>query len=89
MTEELKELCNKYRKIFDDSDPCGYMELEYGQEDYTDFIADIKTAMDKKVELPSLYPPLEGEEYKEKPPLTELQKRFKEEYEKIHTSKDE
>ena len=87
MTKELKELCIEYEKKFDGSNPCGYMELEYGQEDYEDFIADIKTSIDTGIEVPDLYPPFEEEIEEKEQSLTELQKKFKEEYEKLHYNK--
>jgi hypothetical protein len=44
MTNELKDLIKQHYKLFG-YDPTSDMELEYGQNDYDDFIADIKLAI--------------------------------------------
>lgn len=53
MTPELETLYDQYYKIFQ-GDPDEYIELEYGQEDYEDYIRDIKKAIELHRELPEV-----------------------------------
>lgn len=53
MTEELEKLYEEYDAVFQDY-PCCYEELDYGQEDYDDYVADIKKAIRERKELPSV-----------------------------------
>lgn len=62
MTKELEKLYAEYKKKF------GYwvggiMDLEYGDEDYDDYIKDIKTAIATNTHLPDLYPDEEDDDY--------------------------
>lgn len=43
-TQELVELNKEYHKIFGIY-PYGHMELEYGQDDYSEYVRDIKKAL--------------------------------------------
>lgn len=51
MTDQLKKLYEKYEAIFGCTPDC-YIELEYGQNDYSDYVRDIKKAIKKRKELP-------------------------------------
>ena len=51
MTDELEKLYDEYFDIFQ-TFPFGHEELEYGPEDYEDYVADIKKAIREKKELP-------------------------------------
>ncbi|MEY8536713.1 hypothetical protein AALH30_24900 [Blautia pseudococcoides] len=53
MTEELKKLYDEYERKFG-NDPSGYMEVEYGQKHYKDYVRDIKTALRTGKELPDV-----------------------------------
>lgn len=50
MTSELKELYNIYHRKFD-SYPDEYIELEYGKDEYKDYVHDIKKALNIGKEL--------------------------------------
>lgn len=50
-TPELKELYEQYEKKFGMT-AWGYLQLDYGQEDYSDFVRDIKKAIETGKELP-------------------------------------
>lgn len=52
-TEELKKLNEEYYAIFGGY-PWGYMELEYGDEDYEEYVHDIKEALRQEKELPEV-----------------------------------
>lgn len=54
MTPELEELYDEYYNMFK-SDPDEYINLEYGEDDYDDYIVDIKKSLELKKELPELY----------------------------------
>lgn len=43
-TPELLELNDEYRKIFG-GPPYGHMELEYGADEYDEYVQDIKEAI--------------------------------------------
>ena len=47
MTDELQRLIKQHYELFG-YDPTSDMELEYGQDEYTDLIADIKRAIKEK-----------------------------------------
>ena len=51
MTSELDELYDRYDEIFGNY-PDAYDDLEYGPDDYDDYVADIKKAIEEKKELP-------------------------------------
>lgn len=53
MTPELENLYDQYYDIFR-SDPDEYIELEYGEDEYEDYVKDIKKAIALKKELPSI-----------------------------------
>ena len=47
MTPELEELYDEYYNMFK-SDPDEYINLEYGEDDYDDYIVDIKKSLELK-----------------------------------------
>lgn len=53
MTSELEMLYDQYYEMFQ-GDPDEYIELEYGQEDYEDYVRDIKKAIELHKELPEV-----------------------------------
>lgn len=53
MTKELETLYDSYYEIFG-VEPDGYMDVDYGQADYDDYVRDIKMAIKKKMELPEV-----------------------------------
>lgn len=53
MTPELEELYDKYYDMFD-SVPDEYIELEYGQDEYDDYVKDIKESIKQNKELPDV-----------------------------------
>lgn len=53
MTNELEQLYDEYYDIFK-CDPDGYMEVEYGQGSYKDYVRDIKKSIEMKIELPNV-----------------------------------
>ena len=53
MTSELEQLYDEYYEIFG-CEPDGYQEVEYGQSEYQQYMEDIKTAIQKKEELPEI-----------------------------------
>lgn len=53
MTIELEHLYDQYYNMFR-SDPDEYIELEYGQDDYDDYVRDIKKAIELHKELPEI-----------------------------------
>ena len=55
MTKELEELYLEYEKIWR-HDPSGYEDAEYDEDEYDEYVADIKKALELGVELPDLYP---------------------------------
>lgn len=46
-THELEKLYDKYYNMFK-SDPDEYIELEYGEDDYDDYVRDIKKSLELK-----------------------------------------
>lgn len=50
MTTELEKLSEEYYKMFGHF-PSGHEELEYGKNDYKDYVRDIKKALKIKKEL--------------------------------------
>ena len=54
-TKELEELYSKYEKVWG-HDPSGYEDAEYGEDEYNEYVDDIKKALELGVELPDLYP---------------------------------
>ena len=52
-TEELKNLNNEYREMFGRY-PVGHMELEYGADEYEEYVRDIKKALRQGKELPEI-----------------------------------
>ncbi len=52
-TEELEQLNKEYRAMFGGY-PWGYMELEYGDEDYEEYVHDIREALKQGKELPEV-----------------------------------
>lgn len=52
-TEELERLNEEYRAVFGGY-PWGYMELEYGDEDYEEYVHDIREALKQGKELPEV-----------------------------------
>lgn len=52
-TEELKKLNEEYYSLFG-AYPFGCMELEYGEDDYEEYVRDIKKAIQLKMELPDI-----------------------------------
>lgn len=61
VTDELKKLYYEYYDMFGDTPDC-YEELEYGDVDYDDYVADIKKALKEHKELPDVLG-LYGEEF--------------------------
>ena len=55
MTAELVRLYADYNEKFG-VEPDYYEVLDYGDEDYDDYIKDIKTAIATNTHLPDLYP---------------------------------
>lgn len=55
MTRELQTLYAQYHSIWG-NDPDCYENAEYGENEYKQYVADIKKAIELKVELPALYP---------------------------------
>lgn len=53
MTPELETLYDQYYEMFH-GDPDEYIELEYGQQDYEDYVRDIKKAIEQQKELPEV-----------------------------------
>ncbi|WP_095176329.1 MULTISPECIES: hypothetical protein [Blautia] len=53
MTPELETLYDQYYEMFQ-GDPDEYIELEYGQQDYEDYVRDIKKAIEQHKELPEV-----------------------------------
>lgn len=52
-TPELDELNKAYEDIFG-CYPCDYLEVDYGQPEYDNYIHDIKEAIKRRIELPSV-----------------------------------
>lgn len=55
MTKELEKLYEEYSKKWN-GDPGTYEDAEYGADEYEEYVADIKKALELGVELPELYP---------------------------------
>lgn len=53
MTLELEKLYDEYYEMFN-SDPDEYIELEYGADEYKDYVQDIKKALKLRKELPDI-----------------------------------
>lgn len=43
-TKELEKLCKQYEDVFG-YDPNGEMEVDYGEDDYNEYIQDLKKAI--------------------------------------------
>ena len=54
MTKELEKLYFEYENIWG-HDLSGCLDAEYGEDDYDEYVADIKKALQMGVELPSIY----------------------------------
>ncbi len=52
-TKELERLNEEYRAMFGGY-PWGYMELEYGADEYDEYVHDIKEALKQGKELPEV-----------------------------------
>lgn len=52
-TDELRRLNEEYCAAFGDY-PWGYMEVEYWEEDYEEYVADIRKAIRLGKELPDI-----------------------------------
>jgi hypothetical protein len=52
-TEELKQLNKEYKEMFGGY-PWGYMELEYGADEYEEYVRDIREAIRQGKELPEV-----------------------------------
>lgn len=50
MTAELEKLYDEYYAVFEEYPDC-WIELEYGQADYADYVLDIKRAIKEKKQL--------------------------------------
>lgn len=55
MTKELESLYAAYEKRWGIT-PDGYEDAEYAADEYDDYVADIKKALELDVALPDLYP---------------------------------
>jgi len=55
MTKELDELYLKYSDIWECT-PDFYENAEYGEDEYDEYVEDIKKALEMGVELPNIYP---------------------------------
>ena len=55
MTAELEPLYAAYSEKWG-NDPDFYEDAEYAADEYDDYVADIKKALELGVELPELYP---------------------------------
>ena len=55
MTSELELLYSRYTEKWG-HEPDGYEDAEYAADEYDDYVADIKKALELGVELPELYP---------------------------------
>ena len=53
MTPKLEKLYDEYYEMFN-SDPDEYIELEYGANEYKDYVRDIKKALKRRKELPDI-----------------------------------
>lgn len=60
MTKELEKLYSEYKKVWGHS-PNGCLDLEYGEEEYNEYVEDIKKALETGVELPDIYPDCDDE----------------------------
>lgn len=60
MTKELEPLYDAYEKRWGNT-PDFYENAEYAAEEYDDYVADIKRALELDVEMPDLYPHDEDE----------------------------
>lgn len=54
ITKELKKLYSEYEKVWG-HDPSGYENAEYGEDEYNEYVKDIKKALKMGVELPDIY----------------------------------
>ncbi|MDE5771358.1 MAG: hypothetical protein K2I06_06980 [Ruminococcus sp.] len=55
MTKELNKLYSEYFNIWK-CDPDFYEDAEYGEDEYDEYVEDIKKALEMGVELPNIYP---------------------------------
>ena len=53
MTPKLEKLYDEYYEMFN-SNPDEYIELEYGANEYKDYVRDIKKALKRRKELPDI-----------------------------------
>lgn len=61
-TKELKQLKREYEEIYG-ANPDDYIDVEYGDDEYDDYIKDIKECIKKRdTEIEDLYP-LENDEW--------------------------
>ena len=61
ITKELENLYSKYEKVWG-HDPSGCLDVEYDEDEYDEYVEDIKKALEMGVELPSIYPYDENED---------------------------
>ncbi len=54
-TDELKRLNEEYYAMFGIY-PWGYVDVDYGNNEYEEYVQDIKEAMKQRKEIPDLYP---------------------------------
>ena len=54
MTKELKKLYLEYEKVLGHR-PDGCEDVEYGEDEYDEYVGDIKKALELKTALPNLY----------------------------------
>lgn len=55
MTKELNKLYSEYFNVWK-CDPDFYENAEYGEDEYDEYVKDIKKALEMGVELPDIYP---------------------------------
>lgn len=55
MTEELNKLYSKYFNVWQCT-PDFYENAEYDEDEYDEYVDDIKKALEMGVELPNIYP---------------------------------
>ena len=54
MTKELENLYSEYEKVWG-HDPSGCLDAEYDEDEYDEYVADIKKALQMGVKLPNIY----------------------------------
>ncbi len=55
MTKELENLYTQYSAVWN-CEPDFYENAEYDEDEYNEYVADIKKALKLGIELPDLYP---------------------------------